>query len=73
MWLMLQQQNPDDYIVATGEAHSVRDFVERAVAAADLGWPRHVEIAGGEEGRVCRSGTRRRRGGKQLTAMGEAA
>src|SRR5690606_37001931 len=32
MWLMLQQERPDDYVVATGEAHSVREFVERAFA-----------------------------------------
>ena len=32
MWLMLQQDTPDDYVLATGEAHSVRDFVERAFA-----------------------------------------
>ncbi|HJU16539.1 MAG TPA: GDP-mannose 4,6-dehydratase [Stellaceae bacterium] len=44
MWLMLQQERPDDYIIATGEAHSVRDFVELAFAAAGLDWRRHVEI-----------------------------
>jgi GDPmannose 4,6-dehydratase len=33
MWLMLQQENPDDYVVATGEMHSVREFVEHAFAA----------------------------------------
>jgi GDPmannose 4,6-dehydratase len=44
MWLMLQQQHPDDYIVATGEARSVREFVELAFAAAGLDWRRHVEI-----------------------------
>jgi GDPmannose 4,6-dehydratase len=32
MWLMLQQDNPDDYVLATGEAHSVREFVEKAFA-----------------------------------------
>lgn len=36
MWLMLQQEAPDDYVVGTGQAHSVREFVERACAAADL-------------------------------------
>lgn len=36
MWLMLQQEKPDDYVVGTGQAHSVREFVERACAAADL-------------------------------------
>jgi len=44
MWLMLQQEKPDDYVVATGEAHSVRELVELAFAAAGLDWKRHVEI-----------------------------
>ena len=44
MWLMLQQEKPDDYVIATGEAHSVRDLVELAFAAAGLDWQRHVEI-----------------------------
>jgi len=44
MWLMLQQPTPNDYVVATGEAHSVREFVELAFAAAGLDWRRHVEI-----------------------------
>src|SRR5690348_5702305 len=44
MWLMLQQPEPDDYVVATGETHSVRDFVERAFAELNLDWQRHVEI-----------------------------
>jgi GDPmannose 4,6-dehydratase len=44
MWLMLQQERPDDYVVATGAAHSVRDFVAAAFAALDLDWQRHVEI-----------------------------
>jgi GDPmannose 4,6-dehydratase len=35
MWLMLQQPNPEDYVLATGEAHSVREFVERAFACVD--------------------------------------
>jgi GDPmannose 4,6-dehydratase len=40
MWLMLQQERPDDYIVATGETHTVREFVERAAAKAgyDIAW-----------------------------------
>lgn len=42
MWLMLQQDIPDDYVVATGEAHSVAEFVERAFAAAGLSWRDHV-------------------------------
>jgi GDPmannose 4,6-dehydratase len=44
MWLMLQQEKPDDYVVATGEAHSVRELVELAFAAAGLDWRRHVEL-----------------------------
>jgi GDPmannose 4,6-dehydratase len=43
MWAMLQQDEPGDYVVATGETHSVREFVERAFAAAGLDdWPRYV-------------------------------
>jgi GDPmannose 4,6-dehydratase len=44
MWLMLQQDVPDDYVVATGESHSVREFVELAFAEAGLDWQRYVEI-----------------------------
>jgi len=44
MWLMLQQQEPDDYVIATGEAHSVREFVEEAFSYAGLDWRKHVEI-----------------------------
>src|SRR3984893_7362443 len=44
MWLMLQQQNPDDYVIATGKAHCVRDLVELAFAAAGLNWQRHIEV-----------------------------
>jgi GDPmannose 4,6-dehydratase len=44
MWLVLQQPVPGDYVVATGEAHSVRDLVEHAFAAAGLDWQRHVEV-----------------------------
>lgn len=44
MWLMLQQQKPDDYVIATGEAHSVRELVELAFATARLDWRRHVEV-----------------------------
>jgi GDPmannose 4,6-dehydratase len=42
MWLMLQQDRADDYVVATGEAHSVREFCEAAFAAAGLDWSRYV-------------------------------
>jgi GDPmannose 4,6-dehydratase len=44
MWLMLQQERADDYVIATGEAHSVREFVELAFAVAGLDWRRHVVI-----------------------------
>jgi GDPmannose 4,6-dehydratase len=42
MWLMLQQPAPDDYVVATGEAHTVREFAELAFACAGLDWRRYV-------------------------------
>ena len=42
MWLMLQQDEPDDYVVATGEAHSVRDLVETAFGHVGLDWRKHV-------------------------------
>jgi len=44
MWLMLQQDKPDDFVIATGQSHSVREFVELAFAEAGLDWQRHVEI-----------------------------
>ena len=44
MWLMLQQDLPDDHVIATGETHSVRELVEIAFAAADLDWKQHVMI-----------------------------
>jgi GDPmannose 4,6-dehydratase len=44
MWLMLQQDEPDDYVIATGETHSVREFVEEAFGLLDLDWRKHVEI-----------------------------
>ena len=44
MWLMLQQDSPDDYVIGTGEMHSVREFVERAFAVADLDWHEYVSI-----------------------------
>ncbi len=44
MWLMLQQDRPDDYVVATGETHSVRELVELAFRAVDLDWEQHVVI-----------------------------
>lgn len=44
MWMMLQQPQPDDYVLATEETHSVQEFVELAFAHAGLNWRRHVEI-----------------------------
>jgi GDPmannose 4,6-dehydratase len=44
MWLMLQQEQPDDYVVATGETHSVREFLEEAFAYAGLEWREHVVV-----------------------------
>ncbi len=44
MWLMLQQDSPDDYVIGTGEAHSVREFVQLAFAFADLDWREYVEV-----------------------------
>jgi GDPmannose 4,6-dehydratase len=43
-WMMLQHPEPDDYVVATGETHSVRELVETAFAAAGLDWQKYVEI-----------------------------
>jgi GDPmannose 4,6-dehydratase len=40
----MQQETPDDYVIATGEAHSVRELVEEAFGHAGLDWKRHVEI-----------------------------
>jgi len=42
MWLMLQQETPDDYVIATGETHSVQQFVEEAFGYADLDWRKYV-------------------------------
>jgi GDPmannose 4,6-dehydratase len=44
MWLMLQQDEPDDYVVATGVSHSVREFLEEAFGYAGLDWREHLEI-----------------------------
>ena len=44
MWLMLQQEEPDDYVVATGEQHSVGELVQLAFSHVDLDWEEHVEI-----------------------------
>jgi GDPmannose 4,6-dehydratase len=44
MWLMLQQERPDDYVVATGETHSVREFLQEAFSYAGLDWQAHVVV-----------------------------
>ena len=43
MWMMLQADQPDDYVIATGETHSVREFVERTFAHLDLDWKEFVQ------------------------------
>ncbi len=44
MWLMLQHDTPEDYVVATGETHSVKEFLDEAFGYAGLNWRKHVEI-----------------------------
>ena len=44
MYLMLQQDNPDDYIISTGETHSVRDFLDVAFGLVNLDWHKYVKI-----------------------------
>ena len=44
MWLMLQQDEPDDFVISTGEKHSVREFVELSFEHVGLNWQEHVEI-----------------------------
>ncbi len=44
MWLMLQQEEPDDFVIATGERHSVRSFASEVFGRLDLDWEDHVEI-----------------------------
>jgi GDPmannose 4,6-dehydratase len=44
MWRMLQQDTPDDFVVATGESHSIRDLLDVAFGALGLDWHEHVEI-----------------------------
>lgn len=45
MWRILQQDEADDFVIGTGETHSVREFVEEAFAYADLDWQKHVKIS----------------------------
>lgn len=51
MWLMLQQQTPDDYVLATGETHSVREFIEKAFGVLNLS----IRWEGTKENEVGRS------------------
>ena len=44
MWLMLQEPKPDDYVIGTGETHSVKEFVKAAFDAVDLDWEKYVKI-----------------------------
>lgn len=44
MWLMLQQEKAEDYVIATGETHSVREFLDEAFGLVGLDWKKHVEI-----------------------------
>ncbi|HLZ07716.1 MAG TPA: GDP-mannose 4,6-dehydratase, partial [Chloroflexota bacterium] len=44
MWLMLQQERPDDYVIATGESHSVRELVELAFGRVGLDWDQYVHL-----------------------------
>jgi GDPmannose 4,6-dehydratase len=44
MWRMLQQDTPDDYVIATGETHTVREFLDEAFSYVGLDWRRYVEI-----------------------------
>ncbi|MHC4132440.1 MAG: GDP-mannose 4,6-dehydratase [Planctomycetota bacterium] len=44
MWLMLQQDKPDDFVIATGQNHSVREFLEEVFCYLDLDWKKYVEV-----------------------------
>lgn len=44
MWRILEQDRPEDYVIATGETHTVQEFVEEAFGLLDLDWKKHVEI-----------------------------
>jgi GDPmannose 4,6-dehydratase len=44
MWLMLQQDKPDDYVIGSGEAHSVKEFLEEAFAYVNLDWRKYIKI-----------------------------
>ena len=44
MWMIMNADEPDDYVIATGETHSVREFLEKTFSYLDLDWQEHVEI-----------------------------
>ena len=44
MWLMMQAEEPDDFVIATGETHSIREFLDEAFGYLDLDWNKYVEI-----------------------------
>lgn len=44
MWLILQQEYPEDFVIGTGEAHSVKDFLEEAFGYVNLDWREYIEI-----------------------------
>jgi GDPmannose 4,6-dehydratase len=44
MWLMMQAEEPDDFVIATGETHSIREFLDEAFGCLELDWNKHVEI-----------------------------
>ena len=82
MWLMLQQDEPDDYVVATGEMHTVRELCEVAFGLANLEWERYVridpqyfrptevdELRGDASKAADRLGWRSRTGFRELVAM----
>jgi GDPmannose 4,6-dehydratase len=43
MWMMLQQEKPDDYVIATGESHSIREFLDETFGYLELDWKKYVE------------------------------
>jgi GDPmannose 4,6-dehydratase len=44
MWMMLQQAQPEDYVLATGKTHSIRELLELAFGTVGLDWEKHVEV-----------------------------
>ena len=44
MWLMLQQSEPEDYVIASGETHTVKEMIEIAFGHAGMDWKKHVKI-----------------------------